>query len=186
MNYVTNLPGLSSFSRAPGDPKVLETGESTLAASDRVAKFVGWFSLGLGAAELLAAGRMARAFGMEGSEPLLRAYGMREIAAGILTLSTEKQAGLWSRVAGDGLDIVTLLPALRSDNPKRDNVAIALAAVVGVTLLDVIAAKATSARHSRGRGEPRDYSERSGFPRGVQSARGLARKEGANGGMSAG
>ena len=86
---------------------------------------------------------------MEGKEALVRAYGAREIGAGILCLSVDKQAGLWSRVAGDGVDIATLLTGMRSDNPKRDNVMLALAVVLGVTVLDVVAAQATTSRHSR-------------------------------------
>jgi hypothetical protein len=92
-----------------------------------------------------------------------------------MALSTEKQTGLWSRVAGDGIDIATLMTAMRPDNPKRDNVGIALAMVVGVTLLDIAAAQAFSARHSRGRGRQRSYRDRTGFPQGVQAARGAAR-----------
>ena len=99
---------------------------------------------------------------------------MREIASGILSLSIDKQVGLWSRVAGDGLDIATVMGGLRDDNPKRDNVAVALAMLLGVTLLDVIGAQSTTARHSRNRGERRLYRDRSGFPRGVQAARGAA------------
>ncbi|WP_204280332.1 hypothetical protein, partial [Raoultella ornithinolytica] len=68
---------------------------------------------------------------MEGKEALVRVYGAREIGSGILSLSVDKNLGLWSRVAGDGLDIATVLTALRSDNPKRDNVGIALALLVG-------------------------------------------------------
>jgi hypothetical protein len=82
---------------------------------------------------------------------------------------------LWSRVAGDGLDIATVLTALRPDNPKRDNVAITLAMLLGITALDVIGAQSTTSRHSRAKGEARRYNDRSGFPRGVQQARGAAR-----------
>ena len=62
----------------------------------------------------------------------MRSYGAREIAAGVLSLSTEKQAGLWSRVAGDGLDVATLVSGLRNDNPQRNNVAFALMMVLGI------------------------------------------------------
>jgi hypothetical protein len=112
---------------------------------------------------------------MEGKEGLVRAYGAREIGSGILSLSPEKQAGLWSRVAGDGLDIATLLTALREDNPKRGNVVIALAMVLGVTVLDIIGAQGTALRHSRNRGERRLYRDRSGSPQGAQAAQGAAR-----------
>ena len=44
-----------------------------------------------------------------------------------------------SRIAGDALDIATLLPPLKDGNPKRGNAGIALAAVLGVTALDLLA-----------------------------------------------
>jgi hypothetical protein len=92
-----------------------------------------------------------------------------------MCLSTEKPLGLWSRVAGDGLDMATLLPGLRSDNPKRDNVAVALATVAAITLLDIAAAQGTTVRHRRSRGHYRSYLDRSGFPKGLQAARGAAK-----------
>jgi len=140
-----------------------------------VAHFLGWFSIGLGLTELIAAERITRALGMEGKEALVRAFGVRELGHGIVSLSPDKHLGLWSRVAGDGLDIATLMTAMRHDNPKRDNVGIALAAVLGVTLLDIIGAQGVTARHSRPRGRPRSYRNRTGFPQGVQSARGAAK-----------
>jgi hypothetical protein len=169
MNYFANL------TRSEGDPRVLRSGPSALGAADRLARALGWFSFGLGVTELLAPGSITRALGMEGKEGLVRAYGAREIGAGILSLSVDKQVGLWSRVAGDGLDIATLLAALRSDNPKRGNVALALALVGGVTLLDIVGAQGTTARHRR-TGGARDYSDRSGFPQGLAKARGIAGK----------
>jgi hypothetical protein len=169
MTYISNI------ARSEGDPKVLRSGPSSLGTSDQLAKALGWFSLGLGLTELLAPGHITRALGMEGKEGVVRAFGAREIGHGLLTLSPDKQVGLWSRVAGDGLDIATLMGGLRNDNPKRDNVAIALAMVLGVTLLDVIGAQSTTVRHSRNRGERRLYRDRSGFPRGVQATRGAAR-----------
>src|SRR3954453_17949472 len=103
MNYISNI------ARSEGDPKVIRSGPSSLSSVDRLAKGLGWFSIGLGAAELFAPQRITRALGMEGKEALVRAYGAREIASGVLTLSADKQAGLWSRrLAGDGLDIATL------------------------------------------------------------------------------
>ena len=166
---------LSNIARSEGDPKVLRSGPSSLGTSDQLAKALGWFSLGLGLTELLAPGHITRVLGMEGNEGVVRAFGAREIGHGLLTLSPDKQVGLWSRVAGDGLDIVSLMAGLRDDNPKRDNVVIALAMVLGVTLLDVIGAQSTTVRHSRNRGERRLYRERTGFPRGVQAATGAAR-----------
>lgn len=177
MNTLSNLA--SRIARSEGDPAILSTGTSSLGASDRLARGLGWFSLALGAAELAAPERITRALGMEGKEALVRAYGAREIMAGVLTLSVDKQAGLWSRVAGYALDVATLLPALRADNHKRGNVGVALALVLGITALDLVAAQATTSRHQPGaKGETRrDYSDRSGFPQGVKSARGTARQD---------
>jgi len=112
---------------------------------------------------------------MEGNETLVRAYGIREIGSGLLSLSVDKDKGLWSRVAGDALDVATLSSALNAGNPRRDNAKLALAMVAGVMVLDVIGALAVTTRHRRGSVDPRRYSDRSGFPRGVEQARGLAR-----------
>lgn len=170
MNIMTKM---TDMARSEGDPKILKSGPSSLGASDRLAKALGWFSIGLGVSQLVAAPRYTRALGIEGNEGLVRAFGVREITSGVLSLSVDKKAGLWSRVGGDALDIAVLGLAMR-DNPKRDNVATALAAVIGVTLLDIVGAQGVTARHSRGRGQVRDYSDRSGFPQGIERARGAA------------
>src|SRR5947209_10851776 len=136
MTYITSI---SNIARSQGDPKVLSTGPRSLDNTDRLARAVGWFSIGLGLTELLAPRAVTRWLGMEGHEALVRAYGMREIGAGIMTLSPDKGLGLQSRVAGDALHIATLLAGLPADNPERDNVAIALAMVLGVTPSDIAA-----------------------------------------------
>jgi hypothetical protein len=166
---------VSNIARSKGDPKILRSGPSSLGGADRLAKALGWFSIGLGLAELIAPGRITRALGMEGKEGLVRAYGVRELGHGIVSLSPDKRLGLWSRVGGDMLDIATLVPALSHDNPKRDNAKVALAMVLGVTVLDAVAAQALSARHGRPRGRSRSYRDRTGFPQGIQKARGAAR-----------
>ena len=167
---------LSNIVRPERDPQIVRTGPSSLDSSDKLARALGWFSLGLGLIELFTPHRITRSLGLEGNEGLVRAYGAREIGAGVLSLSVDKKAGLWSRVAGDGLDIVTLLTALREDNPKRDNVAVALTMVIGITLLDLIGANATAVRHKENSGPRRLYRDRSGFPRGLQAARDNARQ----------
>jgi hypothetical protein len=172
MTYITTL---SNIARSQGDPKVLSTGPSSLDNTDRLARGLGWFSIGLGLTELFAPRALTRWLGMEGHETLVRAYGVREIGAGIVTLSPDKGLGLQSRVAGDALDIATLLAGLRADNPKRDNVMIALAMVVGVTLLDIAGAKAVNTSQRRSERPQRAYRDRSGYPQGLERARGAAR-----------
>src|SRR5947199_4261096 len=48
-----------------------------------LARGLGWFSIGLGLAEAIMPATMARMTGMQGYEPVLRLFGLREIATGI-------------------------------------------------------------------------------------------------------
>lgn len=170
MSLVMRFAGLT---RSPGDPEIVESGPGSRDLYDTMAQGLGWFSIGLGVTELLAAGPLARALGMDGKEGMIRAFGAREIIAGMTCLSVSKQTGVWSRVGGDGLDIAALLPHYSDENPKKGNVMIALAAVAGVTLLDIAAAKGLGARHGRDNGgvEFRDYGDRSGWPNGLAASR---------------
>lgn len=104
----------------------------------QIAIGLGWFSLALGIAELVAAKPLAKALGIK-SPGLLRAFGAREIAAGIgLLTKNRKKPWLLGRVAGDALDMAVLGSALSPTNPKRANAALALAAVAPVVALDVV------------------------------------------------
>jgi hypothetical protein len=166
---------LANMTRPHGDPKILSSGPSSRLGADRLATALGWCSFGLGLAELIAPGQVTRALGMEGREGLVRTFGVREIASGMMTLSTEKQLGLWSRVAGDGIDLLALSSAYKAANPKRDNVALALLFVAGIAALDLVGAQGVTSQHSASRGKRRSYRQRSGFPSGLAKARGAAR-----------
>jgi len=131
-----------------------------------LAQGLGWFSIGLGLAELIAPRALGRALGMEQHSSLIQAFGAREIAAGIgILASRDPTPWVWGRVGGDALDIAALTPALSEDNPQRGNAAMALAAVAGATLLDILCAAALS-RQDEDEPPMRDYSNRSGFPKG--------------------
>jgi hypothetical protein len=171
------LTNVTRITRSEGDPSVQHKGPSSLSSADRLARALGWFSIGLGITELVAPGRLARAIGLEDKEGLIRAYGARELASAIPTLSVDKPIGLAARIGGDVLDLGTLATALNRDNPKRHNAAIATALVAGITLLDLVAYTGVKAAHRREPGSDRDYSDRSGWPRGVQASRGRARKD---------
>jgi hypothetical protein len=171
---LTNLTGIA---RSEGDPRVERKGPSSMSGADRLSRALGWFSIGLGITELVAPGRLARTLGLDGKEGLIRAYGARELASAVPTLSIDKPVGLAARIGGDALDLATLATALGRDNPKRHNAAVATALVVGITLLDLIAFTGVKAAHRREPGSGRDYSDRSGLPRGAQASRGLARQD---------
>lgn len=166
---------LSNLVRSAGDPKIIRSGPSPQTPADRLARALGWFSIGIGAVELFAPHRITRALGMRGKEPLVRAYGVREIASGMLSLSVEKKAGLWSRVAGDGMDMATLLAEYRSDNPRKGNLSVAILMVGGIALLDYIGAQQLAAQSSPRVGKRRLYSDRSGFPKGLEAAKAIAK-----------
>ena len=149
--------------------------ERSLTTADRVARGLGWFSLGLGLVELVAPGKLARTLGLQGQEGLIRAFGAREVAAGVGALSVDAGPAIWSRVAGDLVDLGTLAVGIRKgDDDQRRYAGYAIAAVVGVTALDLLVASTLTKQRSRSRGETRDYSDRSGFPGGVAKARGAA------------
>jgi hypothetical protein len=165
------MASIANLVRSEGDPKILESGPSSVYLEDRVAKSLGWFSIGLGLAEILAAARLTRMLGMEGAERVVQAFGAREIASGITTLSPDRKVGLWSRVGGDALDIGFLLQGLTPSNRKRGNVKVALIAVCGVAALDLASAWAVSSRQKRGT-PARLYHDRTGFPGGFSAVRG--------------
>lgn len=144
-------------------------------ATDTLARGLGLFSIALGVAEIAAPRALARALGMKGQEGLITGYGVREIATGIgILTSKDPTPWIWGRVAGDGLDLATLTTALEGNNPKKGNVGIAMAAVAGVTALDVYCAQ-TLSRESPHPLEPlQDYSDRTGYPRGIAQSHGAA------------
>ena len=166
---------LSNITRPAGDPKVLQSGPSSLGLPDQLSRALGWFSIALGVTELVAPRRFTHALGMQGNEGLVRAYGAREIGSGLLSLSIDKHIGLWSRVGGDALDIATVATALRPGNRKIGNVLLTLALLGGITATDVLGAQAVTARHRRTGGTRTQYRDRSGFPQGLAKARGAAR-----------
>lgn len=125
-----------------------QNGANGRSTTDRLMTGLGWFSIGLGLAEVLAPERLSELIGLDnGDSSLLRFYGLREIVAGVGILSQSQPVGwVWGRVAGDMLDLATLGAKLTSDEHDRPRVAVATAAVLGVTVLDLICAQRLSER----------------------------------------
>lgn len=146
-------------------------------ATRELARGLGWFSIGLGLTEVACGDAIARWLGMPRSAPVIRAYGMRELLQGIGILgASDPTPWISARVAGDALDIATVLPGLAGDNPRKDNVLIALMALAGVTAVDVICARNLSeAPLAPSEKVRRDYRRRSGFRRRAEAMRGAAR-----------
>ena len=144
-------------------------------ATDTLARGLGLFSIALGITEVVAPRALARALGMKGQEGLIVGYGLREIATGIgILASKDPTPWIWGRVAGDALDLATLATALEGRNPHKENVGIAMAAVAGVTALDVYCAQTLSRESPHPLPPMQDYSDRSGYPNGIGRSRGAA------------
>jgi len=142
---------------------------------DKLARNLGYFSIALGVAELLAPRAVCNAIGLKGLEPVIRAYGVREVATGVAILASHDPAPwIWARVAGDLADIATVATGIQ-DGRKRENAALTVAALAAVTITDVMCARALSAEKGDRRTAVADYSDRSGFPQGLSAAKGAAR-----------
>jgi uncharacterized membrane protein len=114
---------------------------------EKLAHALGWLSIGLGFAEIVAPRGLAKLIGVNDSRTLLRVLGLRELASGVGILSRRRPVGwLWSRVGGDIMDLAVLGIAFISPNANRPRVAAATAAVTGVTVLDLRASRQLSSQ----------------------------------------
>jgi hypothetical protein len=127
----------------PGRPGQVRRGHEPL--TGMLARGLGWFSIALGAMEVLNPDGLARWLGMEDKAGLIRVYGVREIGTGIAILMQDNPRGyarwIGARVAGDALDLATLAPGLAKGNTGA--VITAIVAVAGVTVLDIFCAAAS-------------------------------------------
>jgi hypothetical protein len=142
-----------------------------------VAHGLGWFSVGLGLAECLMPQTMARAVGLPGKESLVRAFGIREVLSGMgILMSRDPEPWIWSRVAGDSLDLGALSAGLRKDNPHLMSSVVATIAVAQVTAVDFACAKALAGYRKKAMSADQaiDYRDRSGMPKPAQAMRGAA------------
>lgn len=127
----------------------------------QLARGLGWFSIGLGLAELLAPRKLGEAIGISDNEKTFQLMGLREIASGVGILSAQQPTGwVWSRVAGDAIDLSLLGSALSSERHDRKRVTAAIAAVAGVTVLDILCGIRLSEQDASGQSE-RDRLDRS-------------------------
>jgi uncharacterized membrane protein len=107
---------------------------------------LGWVSLGLGAAMTLAPKTVTKISGVDDSTVarlMTRIVGMRELlhAAGLLAGPPE---WVWTRVAGDAMDLPALMIAMiNRSGTRRARAALATAAVAGITAADVYTAMRT-------------------------------------------
>jgi uncharacterized membrane protein len=112
------------------------------------AQSLGFLSIGLGVAGILAPSALGRAMGMQRYSALLPLVGIREIAvgAGLLAQRDRPAPWLWSRVAGDAMDLALIGTALRPSNPARGRTMGAFAVVAAITAVDIAASLRETSR----------------------------------------
>lgn len=125
----------------------------------RLATALGWFSIGLGLAEIIAPKRMGKAIGLKHHQ-ILPFLGVREITSGIgiLTQQEHRKRGGWvfSRVVGDMMDLAVLGAAFGGSPHKKARLAAATAAVAGVTVLDMLCSRNLHQSDGQVQRRPRD------------------------------
>jgi uncharacterized membrane protein len=126
--------------------------EPLLDIEDRqLIKALGWFSIGLGALELLAPRALNRAIGVGDQPVVTRLIGVREIVTGVGLLS-ERAPGWWTfaRAAGDAMDLALLGAATRSPDADPKRIAAAATSVLAVGAVDVLSSQRLFQSESEG------------------------------------
>jgi uncharacterized membrane protein len=128
---------------ADSTPGTVETANRAT-PDDRLAKLLGWASLGLGVPQLTIPGQVARALAVgtgQRQRVTIMAVGGRELAAAAGLLARPHAAWLWGRVAGDAMDLTLLGRAIKNhDGRGLGRTVTAFGAVVGITAADLYAA----------------------------------------------
>ena len=112
-----------------------------------LSRFLGWFSILLGIVEITAPAHVSRALGLSrilgktSSRWTVRAFGAREVAAGITILvKPDAPLGPVMRIAGDAMDLGVLIAALSPENDRREAASLAFVMTAGITALDFLCA----------------------------------------------
>jgi uncharacterized membrane protein len=121
---------------------------------EKIARGLGWFSIGLGVAAIAAPRGLTKLIGVRGNyNGLLRVLGARELASGLGILGRRRtdeptnEFWMWSRVGGDAMDLALLGAASKLRKADRGRIAVATAAVAGIAALDMICSQRLSRRN---------------------------------------
>jgi uncharacterized membrane protein len=166
--------GAPSYSYSAGDERRREIRQReqrrraqvrSFVDEQRTAQALGWLSIGLGLGALLAPRIMGNLTGLGSRTGLLRMVGARELASGAGLLSgRDATPWLWSRVAGDTMDLMVLgAAAAKPAVGTRTRSLVSLGVVAAITAADVAASVRQTRQRSQGlrAGAAEDYIERS-------------------------
>ena len=135
--------GLGGLPQDGPSEAVPDLRRSPVRRADRTAfnaQTLGWLSVGLGVAALLAPRTVGRMTGLGEMDTLLRFVGARELSSGLGLLTQERKAPwLWSRVLGDVMDLAVIATAFKSTNPGRNRAFATAAVVAAITAADMSA-----------------------------------------------
>lgn len=153
------IAGGRSWSEQGSDGTAAEPSESAGPAWH--VRGLGWLSLGLGLAGLLAPGRLARLtgrFDTRGHRRAMRLIGTRELLTGLAIVTRRRpNRWLWSRVVGDAIDLGLAFGSTgwsRGLRPRRQSMT--LAALGAIAAVDLV----SSYRSTRGKsGSPSDETD---------------------------
>jgi uncharacterized membrane protein len=143
--------------RAPAERYQRLAEEHRGTGSESLSDLLGLFSIGLGLAQVAAPGAVSKLIGIEDdtkSRTLMRLMGVREIGHGLGILSQQHpEKWVWSRVAGDALDLALLGRVMANPENHRGRTLLAAANVLAVATLDVIAARQLSSQPETAKSE---------------------------------
>jgi hypothetical protein len=104
------------------------------------ARALGWASVGIALTEIAGRRVLENRLDLGRHPTLLRSLGLRELASGIGILSQNNPGPwVWSRVAGDVMDLALLAAAARR-NRRPAWLGFATTMVLGITALDILTA----------------------------------------------
>lgn len=130
---------------APPSPSALQAAAQRQRDADLIVRGIAWTSIAIGAAELLAPRRTRAAVSVGIAGWWMRLRGLRSIAGGVaLLLSDRTTTWLHRRSIGHALDVVTLARGHGGGVAERARNAAAIAAIGGLTAVDLTAARMTT------------------------------------------
>lgn len=164
LGYQSDDPGYLAASDFPDySLRARDSKEGGLTNIDAttVAEALGWLSIGFGVAHLVAPRAVSKFFGIKDRDALMRLAGMRNLVTGIGILSRPDARGwMWSRVAGDLVDLAMLGTVLEPRGKDHGGLRPAALMVGGILAADYLCAHQLSSSSDGTMAKSRLYEAR--------------------------